>query len=110
MRIFLPNDRATEPQSAEAYVKLGLNERQIRLIANALPRRQYYYQSREGNRLIDLDLGEIALAFCGASRPEDRALIKRLVARSGQPAFVRTYLEERNMPWVAELFTAEAAE
>jgi type IV secretion system protein VirB4 len=110
VRIFLPNDRATEPQSAEAYVRLGLNERQIRLIANALPRRQYYYQSREGNRLIDLDLGEIALAFCGASRPEDRALIKRLVARSGQPAFVRTYLEERNMPWVAELFTAEAAE
>ena len=36
-RIFLPNDRAIEPQAREAYERFGLNERQIELIAG--PRR-----------------------------------------------------------------------
>ena len=110
MRIFLPNDRALEPQSASAYARLGLNQRQIQLIGHAVPRRQYYYQSREGNRLIDLDLGEIALAFCAASRPEDRAQIKDLVAEHGQIDFGRTYLQARDMGWAGDLFMPEAAE
>jgi type IV secretory pathway VirB4 component len=48
-----------------------LNDRQIRLIAQAQPKREYYYQSRCGHRLFDLQLGPIALAFAGASAPED---------------------------------------
>jgi type IV secretion system protein VirB4 len=110
VRIFLPNDRALEPQSAAAYTRLGLNQRQLQLIGHAVPRRQYYYQSREGNRLIDLDLGEIALAFCAASRPEDRARIKDLVAAHGSSGFGRTYLRARDMAWADDLFLPEAAE
>ena len=109
VRIFLPNDRALEPESASAYARLGLNQRQIQLIGHAVPRRQYYYQSREGNRLIDLDLGEIALAFCAASRPEDRAQIKAIVAEHGQAGFGRNYLRARDMDWVGDLFAPEAA-
>ncbi len=45
-RIFLPNDRAVEPQARQAYERFGLNERQIELIARAVPKRQYYLQSR----------------------------------------------------------------
>jgi type IV secretion system protein TrbE len=110
VRIFLPNDRALEPQSAAAYTRLGLNQRQLQLIGHAVPRRQYYYQSREGNRLIDLDLGEVALAFCAASRPEDRARIKDLVAQHGPSGFGRTYLRARDMAWADDLFLPEAAE
>jgi ABC-type uncharacterized transport system YnjBCD ATPase subunit len=56
-RIFLPNDRAVEPQARAAYERFGLNERQIELIARATPKRDYYLQSRRGNRLFDLGLG-----------------------------------------------------
>ncbi|TJV12311.1 MAG: conjugal transfer protein TrbE, partial [Mesorhizobium sp.] len=41
-RIFLPNDRAVEPQARTAYERFGLSERQIELIARATPKRQYY--------------------------------------------------------------------
>ncbi|MCC6912289.1 MAG: conjugal transfer protein TrbE, partial [Rhodospirillaceae bacterium] len=41
-RIFLPNDRAIEPQSRDAYERFGLNVRQVELIAHATPKRQYY--------------------------------------------------------------------
>src|SRR3546814_4962741 len=40
-RIFLPNDRALEPQSREAYERFGLNARQVELIAAAQPKRDY---------------------------------------------------------------------
>ena len=49
-RIFLPNDRAIEPQARAAYERFGLNERQIELIARATPKRDYYLQSARGNR------------------------------------------------------------
>src|SRR3546814_3272855 len=44
-RILLPNDRAIEPQSQAAYVRFGLNARQIELVSRANPKRQYYLQS-----------------------------------------------------------------
>src|ERR1041384_4922437 len=66
-RIFLPNDRAIEPQSYGIYERFGLNARQIELVATAAPKRDYCLQSRRGNRLFQLGLGPIALALCGTS-------------------------------------------
>src|SRR3546814_14152570 len=64
-RILLANDRAIEPQARADYERFGLNERQIELVARATPKRQYYLQSRRGNRLLELALGPVALELCG---------------------------------------------
>ena len=66
-RIFLPNERAAEPQIAAIYERFGLNARQIEILSRATPKRDYYCQSRRGNRLFELGLGEVALAFAAAS-------------------------------------------
>lgn len=112
-RIFLPNERAVEPQSRSFYEQFGLNDRQIALIARSVPKRQYYLQSRRGNRLFELGLGPIALAFCGASAPADQLLIDRIVAE-GRAGFARRFLVARGLTWAAELLspeqTLEAAE
>ena len=50
---------------------MGLNARQIEIIASATPKRHYYYVSEQGRRLYELALGPVALAFCGASGKED---------------------------------------
>ena len=55
--MFLPNDRAQEPQIAAAYQRFGLNARQIEILSRAIPKRDYYCQSRQGNRLFELGLG-----------------------------------------------------
>ncbi len=102
-RIFLPNDRAIEPEARRAYEHFGLNERQIRLIATATPKRDYYLQSRLGNRLFELGLGPIALAFCGASLPADQGLIDRLLARGNSESFAKTWLSAKGLGWAAEL-------
>lgn len=101
-RIFLPNDRAIEPQSCLAYERFGLNERQIELIARATPKRHYYLQSRRGNRLFELGLGPVALALCSASSPADQVLIDTLVANATTP-FATAFLQARDLDWAAAL-------
>ncbi|AOR76371.1 conjugal transfer protein TrbE [Novosphingobium resinovorum] len=103
-RILLPNDRAIEPQSRETYERFGLNARQIELISRATPKRDYYLQSARGNRLFDLDLGEIALALCGASDTAAQARIDRLLAEEGgTDGFLARFLAGADLAWAAEL-------
>ncbi|HVZ27296.1 MAG TPA: conjugal transfer protein TrbE [Rhizomicrobium sp.] len=105
-RIFLPNERAVEPQSKAFYEQFGLNNRQIELVARAVPKRQYYLQSRRGNRLFELGLGPIALAFCGASSPPDQVVITQAYGQGGQ-GFARRYLVSRGLGWAADLLNAD---
>lgn len=74
-RIFLPNPQATEPQIRTIYEGFGLSSRQIEIVATAQPKRDYYYQSRLGNRLFDLDTGPVALAFASASTLKTNATL-----------------------------------
>ena len=53
-RVFLPNERAIEPQITAIYRRFGLNDRQIEILARAIPKRDYYCQSRRGNRLFEV--------------------------------------------------------
>lgn len=111
-RILLPNDRAVEPQSRAAYAAFGLNDTQIELVARAVPKRQYYLQSTRGNRLFELGLGPVALAFCGASDPAAQACIDAIIAEHGPDHFAEHWLQGAGLPWAADLlgdFPARAA-
>lgn len=101
-RIFLPNDRAREPRSRAFYEALGLNARQIDLIASATPKRDYYFVSRDGSRLFELGLGPATLAFVAASRPEDHTLIDRVLAEAGQEGFAAAWLDARGLREAAD--------
>jgi type IV secretion system protein VirB4 len=102
-RLFLPNERALEPQIAEIYRRFGLNDRQIDILARATPKRDYYCQSRHGNRLFDLGLGEIALAFTATSSKPDQAAISRILSEHGHDGFVSAWLRERGVDWAIDL-------
>jgi type IV secretion system protein VirB4 len=104
-RIFLPNDRAIEPQARAAYERFGLNDRQVELIARATPKRHYYLQSRRGNRLFELGLGPIALALCGASDPASQTLIDQVLAEGGADGFAARFLDARGLDWAAALLS-----
>jgi type IV secretion system protein VirB4 len=102
-RLFLANERALEPQITRLYRQFGLNERQIEIIARATPKRDYYCQSRRGNRLFDLRLGEIALAFVAASSKADQAAIAQIYAEQGRLSFVPAWLKHRGCGWAVDI-------
>jgi type IV secretory pathway VirB4 component len=102
-RLLLPNERAIEPQISTIYRRFGLNDRQIEILARATPKRDYYCQSRRGNRLFELGLGEVALAFCAVSSKTDQATIARVLAEHGRDGFMAVWLRLRGAGWAADL-------
>jgi len=101
-RLLLPNERAIEPQITAIYRRFGLNDRQIEILARATPKRDYYCQSRRGNRLFELGLGEVALALCAASSRTDQQVIARTVAEHGREGFLAAWLRHRGAGWAAD--------
>jgi type IV secretion system protein TrbE len=62
-------------------------------------------QSRRGNRLFELGLGPIALAFCGASDPASQTLIDQVLAEGGEEGFATGFLKARGLDWAAGLLS-----
>ena len=105
-RIFLPNGNALEERTRKVYESFGLNERQLQILQQSIPKRDYYYQSREGNRLFELGLGELALAFCAAGSPQDQARITNVLKEHASERFAAAYLNERGLDhWAVRLNT-----
>jgi type IV secretion system protein VirB4 len=102
-RILLPNERAIEPQITRIYEQFGLNDRQIEIIARAMPKRDYYCQSRKGNRLFELGLSDVALALCAASAKTDQTAIADILAEHGRAGFLAAWLRHRHADWAADL-------
>ncbi|MGY4307867.1 type IV secretion/conjugal transfer VirB4 family ATPase [Bradyrhizobium sp. USDA 4369] len=102
-RLFLPNERAIEPQIMAIYRRFGLNDRQIEILARATPKRDYYCQSRRGNRLFELGLGDVALAFTAASSKSDQSAIAEVLAACGREGFVAAWLRHRGLAWAADI-------
>jgi type IV secretion/conjugal transfer VirB4 family ATPase len=106
-RLFLPNERAIEPQISAIYRRFGLNDRQIEILSRATPKRDYYCQSRRGNRLFELGLGAIALAFAAASSKTDQAFIADVLTRHGREDFAASWLRHKGLDWAAELLASD---
>ena len=90
-KIFLPNVFARDEEASALYRRMGLNSRQIEILASAIPKREYYYVSENGRRLYDLALGSLALAFVGSTDKESIATIKNLYDQYGD-AWVNEWL------------------
>jgi type IV secretion system protein VirB4 len=93
-KIFLPNLYARDEDTSALYRRMGLNNRQIEILATAIPKRQYYYVSETGRRLYDLALGSFAMAFVGSSDKESVAAIKQLETKHGDQ-WIDKWLERK---------------
>ena len=100
---YYPDRAAIEPQITGIYCRFGLNDRQIEILSRATPKRDYYCQSRRGNRLFELGLGAVTLALTAASSKTDQALIERVLGEHGRKAFLAGWLQARGVPWAADL-------
>ncbi|KQS95580.1 conjugal transfer protein TrbE [Rhizobium sp. Leaf386] len=101
-KICLPNGAAREPGTREFYERIGFNERQIEIVATAIPKREYYVASPEGRRLFDMALGPLTLSFVGATSKEDLKRIRTLQSEHG-PEWPIHWLQTRGIHDAASL-------
>jgi type IV secretion system protein VirB4 len=78
-KIFTANPNAESEESRQFYKKIGLTSRQIEIIANLIPKRQYYFMQPQGQRVIDLGIGEYALKWLGAGDTETILKLKSMI-------------------------------
>jgi len=83
-KILLPNPEAESDHVRRLYTGIGLNRRQIQILATALPKRQYYVLSPLGRRLISLGLGPAALSFVGMAGREAIVQVKEQMTAHGR--------------------------
>ena len=95
-KIFLANVSARQDAQSELYAGMGLNPRQIDIIATAVPKRDYYIVTPQGRRKVQLALGPQALSFVGASDKESIARIQELSALHGPDLWQIPWLQERH--------------
>jgi type IV secretion system protein TrbE len=83
-KIFLPNAEARTTQSAQLYLDMGINHREIELLAAATPKKHYLYHSPLGRRLFDMNLGRAALSLVGMGGREDIRRVRACVQEFGE--------------------------
>jgi type IV secretion system protein VirB4 len=88
-------------ENMQFYRSFGLNDAQIQIIASATPKREYYYTSPLGNRLFSLALGDVGLAYCGATNSEDQLIADRW-ASEPTAIFNDQYLRAKGLDWAAD--------
>jgi type IV secretion system protein TrbE len=102
-KVYLPNPQATNESVAPFYRDLGLNPRQLHLISQATPKRDYYASTRDNNRLFRFPVGPLELAFCGAGSQDDLATIRDLRSRHGE-GWMAAWLRRRHLDtWATRL-------
>jgi len=91
-RIYLPNDKALEPTTAQLYLMFGLTQKQMQLISQATPKREYYIQTATGNRMFELGLSRFAITVAATSSKTELRAMDVLIARHGIENFRREFL------------------
>jgi len=94
-KIYLADLTARQESRSEMYRKFGLNDRQIEILASSTPKRDYYMDTPNGRRQIQLKLQTRTLAFVGVSDPESIARIKELEETHGPSSWQLEWLRER---------------
>jgi type IV secretion system protein VirB4 len=100
-KILLANPEATSEATAAFYTSIGLNERMLRVLAEATPKRHYYIFTPDGRRLIDLNLGPVALSFLGVGAQEHLRSIRDLASGHGR-RWPAEWLKSRGLAQAAQ--------
>lgn len=84
-KILLPNSEAKSDAMKDLYYRqLHMNEAEIAAVATSVPKLEYFYMSPNGRRIFRLGLGDVALAFLGATGPEDLKRVEELQREQGK--------------------------
>lgn len=101
-KIFLPNNEAFNKGSENTlgpydfYKIFGLNDVQISIISDAIPKREYYFVSPLGTRLFNLGLGRVNLSLSAISDKNSIRKIKNLFNKFGND-WVYEWFKEENI-------------
>jgi type IV secretion system protein TrbE len=107
-KIFPPNPAAMQstddlrtPGPKELYRMFGLNDRQIALIRDAVPKRDYYVTGPDGCRKVSLGLSALEIAIAGATSETDVLTVRETYQKHGD-RWLTEYLSSKGIAYDAQ--------
>jgi type IV secretion/conjugal transfer VirB4 family ATPase len=94
--ILTPNRKAETQEIGKYYEAVGLNARQLELLATSTKKQDYYVLQDSGQALVQLHLGPLALALCGTPDPAEVAALEQQITTYGSE-FAEVYLREKGL-------------
>ncbi len=103
--VLLPNANAISEMSSRYYYEMGLNSKQIEIIAESIPQQDYFTKSANGVRKFELGLEETpgALSIIGKTSLNDIKKAKELKKQYGE-MFTYYWYKEHGMDEYAEIW------
>ncbi len=99
-KFYLPNNSLNDRAVIKKYEHFGLNEQQIDILLNAIPKHDYYMTSPLGCRLFQLDLSPLELAFIGNSTDHAITQFKKHF-RANDPSWIVDWLAYKGLDdWI----------
>jgi len=102
--VFLPNARALNQDVRLHYAACGLSEAHIGLLAQATEHCDYLYKTDQGTRMFQLRLTDVERTLVAASRPEEIAALRTLVARMLEEPLPAAWLRHSGLSEEADLY------
>jgi type IV secretion system protein VirB4 len=94
-KIYLADEDAETAKRRKAYEQLDLSDKQLEIITELTPKREYYFTQPKGSRIFNLALDEVTLQFVSGASPENTQLCKALQESVPATEFAERYLEEK---------------
>lgn len=93
--VFLPHPDVLRPQTASFYQRIGLEEEHIRQIAEGRQKGEYFLVTPQYMRMVEIRLGDDALAICGRTHAKDKLIAQTMLAEGVKPGpdFLKAWLE-----------------
>ena len=96
---YLANFDANTELLRNTYQRLGLSLKEVNLIANAEPKRDYYFVKNEQRSLFNLVLSPLELNLLSLAGDHNKELVDRLMAQYGDKFY--EHLPSKPQPHVA---------
>ena len=89
-KIFLPDESALMPNVYKFYADAGLTDIEIRMLANAVRKRDYYIKNSDGNRMFNLSIGKLGFSLI-ALDAQDHAFLDTIKNESNKLEHIFKY-------------------
>jgi type IV secretory pathway VirB4 component len=101
VKIMTPNPMVLSPDVRTLYQAMGVTEHSLHRLATGQRYRDYLYVSPEGQRMFQCTLSPVERALCAASRPEELAVLAKLVMEVTPEALPGVWLRHWGYPEAA---------
>ena len=108
-RIYLPNANVGAKEMAKVYKKMDLTDEDLEMIRHGRRKRDYFVVQGINRSMVDLNLGDIALALTTLSGSKDHAMLdqieqERLSHDNVSPTYAaEQILRRKALVWAAEI-------